>query len=72
MILTKLGHLVNEMMVVAMTHFQNFLWSHFLIIRQNVNIATNAILNSGLTPLLTGVLFLYVGWSQLRWLVPRG
>ena len=46
MILTKLGHLVNEMMVemvVAMTNFQNFLWSRFLIIRQNVNIATNAI-----------------------------
>ena len=31
--------------------FQNFLWSRFLIIRQNVNMATNAVLNSGLTPL---------------------
>ena len=29
--------------------FPNFYWSHFLIIRQNINMATYAILNSGLT-----------------------
>ena len=49
MILIKFGHYVNEMMAVV-KNFQNFLWSRFLIIRQNVNMATNAILNSGLTP----------------------
>ena len=47
MILTKLGQHVNEMMAVAVKKFQ---WSRFLIIRQNVNKATNAILNSSLTP----------------------
>ena len=50
MILTKLGQHVNEMMAVAVNTFQNVQWSRFLIIRQNVNMATNAILNSGLTP----------------------
>ena len=50
MILIKLGQHVNEMMAVAVKKFQNFYWSRFLIIRQNVNMATNAILNCGLTP----------------------
>ena len=50
-IFIKFHQHVNEMMVVAVKTFQNFLWSCFLIIRQNVNMATNAILNSGLTPL---------------------
>ena len=44
MILIKAG----EMMAVAVKQFQNFLWSGFLIIRQNVNMATNAILYCGL------------------------
>ena len=52
MILIKFGQYINEMMAVAVKNFQNFLWSRFLIIRQNVNVATNAILNCGLTPLL--------------------
>ena len=38
------------MMAVAVDNFQNFLWSRFLIIRQNVNMAPNTILNCGLTP----------------------
>ena len=45
----KCGQYINEMMAVAVENFQNFLWSRFLIIRQNVNMATNAILNCGLT-----------------------
>ena len=45
-ILTKFCEHVNEMIAVAVT---NFLWSSFLIIRQNVNMATNAILYCGLT-----------------------
>ena len=49
-ILTKLGQHVNEMMAVAMKNFKNFLWSRFLIIRQNANMATNAILYCGLHP----------------------
>ena len=49
MILTKIGQHVNEMMAVAEIFLKNFCWSHFLIIRQNANMATNAILNSGLT-----------------------
>ena len=40
----------NEMMAVAVNIFQNFRWSRFLIIRPNVNMATNAILYTGLTP----------------------
>ena len=40
------------MMAVAVKNFQDFLWSRFLIIRQNLNMATNAILNSGITPLM--------------------
>ena len=50
MILIKVGEHVNEMMAVAAYLFQKFLWSGFLIIRQNVNMATNAIPNCGLTP----------------------
>ena len=50
MILIKVGEHVNEMRAVAAYLFQNFLWSGFLIIRQNVNMATNAIPNCGLTP----------------------
>ena len=46
----KAGEHVSEMMAVAVKKFQIFLWSGFLIIRQNVNIATNAILNCGLSP----------------------
>ena len=50
MILIKFGQYVNEMMAVAVKNFQNFLWSRFLIIRQNVNLATNAIPYCGLSP----------------------
>ena len=50
MILIKFGQHVSEMMTVAVKKFQNFEWSGFLIIRQNVNMATNAIPNCGLTP----------------------
>ena len=42
MILINIGEHVNEMMAVA---------AHFLIIRQNINMATNAILYCGLTPI---------------------
>ena len=49
MILTKLGQHVNEIMAVAVNKFHNFLWSGFFIIRQNINMATNAILHCGLT-----------------------
>ena len=51
MILTKLGEHVNEMMTFAIKMFQNFLMSSFLTIRQNVSMATNAILHCGLTSL---------------------
>ena len=50
MSLIKLGQQVNEMMAVAVKKFQNFLLSRFPIIRQNVNMATNAILYCGLPP----------------------
>ena len=50
MILIKFGQYINEMMAVAVENVQNFLWSSFLIIRQNVNMATNAILYCGLFP----------------------
>ena len=43
MILTKLGQHVNEMMAIAVKTVQIF-WSRFLIIGQNVNMATNAVL----------------------------
>ena len=48
MILQNLGQHVNEMMAVAVKKILNFLCSRFLIISQNVNIATNAILYCGL------------------------
>ena len=44
------GQHINEMMAVAVKKFLNLLWSRFLIIRQNVNMATNAILYYGLSP----------------------
>ena len=43
--MAKLGQYVNEMMAVAVKKFQIFLGSSFLINRQNVNMATNAILH---------------------------
>ena len=48
MILTNRGQHVKEMMTVGVKHFQNFGWSSFLI-RQNVNMATNAMLHYGIT-----------------------
>ena len=54
------------MMAVAVKNFLNFLWSHFLIIRQNVNMATNAILYCGLPPTVPGVLHTDVGHSNFR------
>ena len=43
-ILTKLGQHINEMLAVAVTNFLNFvLLSRFLIIKQIVNMVTNAI-----------------------------
>ena len=50
MILIKAGEHVSEMMAVPVKKFKNFGWSGFLIIRQNVNMATNAILYCGLPP----------------------
>ena len=47
MILKKIGQHFNEMMAVAVKNKINVRWSRFLIIRQNVNMATNAILYSG-------------------------
>ena len=48
MILTKLGQHVNEMIEIAVKNFKKFLLSSFLIIGQNVNMATNAIRHCGL------------------------
>ena len=50
MILIKFCHYINEMMTVPVENFQNLGWSRFLILRQNVNMATNVILNCGPTP----------------------
>ena len=50
MILKKIGQHVNEMMAVVVKNLKNFLWSRFLIIRQYVNMATDAIFYIGLTP----------------------
>ena len=47
-ILIKAGGHVSEMMAVDVKKFPNFLWLGFLIIRQNVNMATNAIFYCGL------------------------
>ena len=49
MIFTKLDQHVNEMMTSG-KKFKNFLWSRFLIIVQNVNMATNGKRNSRLNP----------------------
>ena len=51
MILTKLDHHVIEMKTTAGKKFQNFVWSRFLIIVQNVNMVTNGKRNSRLNPL---------------------
>ena len=47
---TKLDQHVNEMMTTAGKKFQNFLWSRFLIIVQNVNMVVNGKCNSRLNP----------------------
>ena len=70
MILIKLSLHVNEKIVVAVKKFQNFWWSRFLIIRQNVNMATNAILYVGLPPITSQ--FQDIDWQHQvprhRWL----
>ena len=48
--LTKLDQHVNEMMATAGKKFQNFLWSRFLIIMQNVNMVANGKRNRRLNP----------------------
>ena len=48
--MTKRGQHVNKMMVVAVKNFKKFGWSRFLIIRQNVNMATDAIIYCRLSP----------------------
>ena len=52
MTLTTFFQHVHEMTAVVVKNVLNLLWSRFLIIRQNVNMATNAILYSGLTPIV--------------------
>ena len=46
----KPDHHVNEMMLTVGKQFQNFLWSSFLIIMLNVNMATNGKCNCRLNP----------------------
>ena len=48
--LTKLDQHVNEMIVIAGKTFQNFRWSRFLIIVQNVNMVVNGKRNRRLNP----------------------
>ena len=48
MILTKLIQHIKDMMAVAVKKFHNFLLLNFLIIRQNVNMATNVEMHWGL------------------------
>ena len=48
--MTKLNQHISEMMTMAIKKFQNFLWSRFLIIMQNVNMVTNGKHNSRLNP----------------------
>ena len=48
--LTKLDQHVNAMMTTADKKFQNFVWSRFLIIMQNVNMVANGKRNSRLSP----------------------
>ena len=50
MILTKLNQHDNEMMTTAGKKYHIFLWSHFLIIMQNVNKVINGKRNSRLIP----------------------
>ena len=50
MIWTKLDQHVNEMMTTEGKTFQNFLWSRFLIIVQNVNMIANGKRNRRLNP----------------------
>ena len=38
----------NDMMVVAVNFFLNFLWYGFFIVRQNIDLATNSIMHCGL------------------------
>ena len=49
MLLRTFGQHVNEMMAVDVKKIHNFLWSSIFIIKQNVNMTTNAILHCGLT-----------------------
>ena len=58
-ILTKLGQHVNEMMAVAVNKFSEFFMVTFCIIRQNVNMATNAIL-CGLPPKLQCFIYMLI------------
>ena len=57
-------------MAVAVKNFLNFGWSRFLIIRQNVNMATNAIFNSGLTPRYLHDVAIAVD-IYMMWLLPQ-
>ena len=52
--LTKLDQHVNEMMTTTGKKFQNFLWSRFLIIVQNVNMVANGKRNRRLNPIIIG------------------
>ena len=54
LVLSKLMGIVRRGFLKEL-EVSDFLWSRFLIIKQNVNMATNAILNSGLTPEATAV-----------------
>ena len=49
MILTKRVQNIYDMMAATLNLFLNFCWCRFLIIRQNVNTATNAIMECGLS-----------------------
>ena len=53
LILTNLDQHVSGMMTSAGKNFYNFLWSRFLIIMQNVNMATNAKCNCRPNPIKT-------------------
>ena len=47
--MTTLVQYINYMATVTVKKFQNLRWSSVLIIRQNVNMANNAIMHIGLT-----------------------
>ena len=51
--LTKLDQHINEMMATTGKKFQDFLWSRFLIIVQNVNMVANGKRNTRLNPKIT-------------------